>query len=1084
MDGNLSQWVSQVQERHRSGGRGDEEDEHIDVLAKSPSASAADLEEEIRRSRVDRANRRSQIGGGILSPTSTGNTPFTSNAYPTTSKEDTFPRSAGERGVTLPLPATKSIYQPATSTPSFGSRRSNALLDRYGGAAGPTGTANAGCDGSPASLASFMGGKASGPRLGKLQGDGRSAPPEASMIDDTMRRPMPGMTGGGLPLASFLESRAGGQNARYNPAVTAATDSTPKEKAFTAARPQSVRTESSETAHRTPKTSDIANRTSGYTQRDTHTGQRNDRATSPLKAGQIGETKEMTPSQFGAIEARRIESFSRSSDPVSSMLSPTSDALRSDAQSSRRTSPPSNADAGASAPVPVTQQTLDRMPTASLTRLKSKKMVEQRIREAQERASTDPGPQTSSTARQYSAREAVIPEPSHTATDVKIRWPDVGKKISPTPDGESSYKFGNALPGMRQSSAVPSRNLYAFNQRADEDRENVSVAPIRLPGMGSSQSPFAWKQITAGTSEESQGSVAQPLEQLAKGRAKPKRAIKSSAMAVSSPVEEQSSLLADKQGTEEQRSRDAFYTDVGKFEQDRPRSPSKVPVLSIHTNTFSTHPDSRKDSMPDSAERRIADSTAALEALLEGKNVKTPTYEASRSSYIPEPSERTGTLKIARNKDSYITIDTSSVLASSSSPSSTGENDIMPKVVTLDVLSIGPDGSSMPLKGEEGKILYETETQVIIARFKDATRTATSNGGPMATKVFARTGRMSRLLTDPYCVEARKVQEIGKQIRAEGVVDARQGRESVELVRMLGGLIVTREGSRKDFEAKGHCLYDVRGCEGASYIDQVDMLSSSLCSAHSAVATLLENVFVWHGRGATSSIRQIALQYARQLQGNIHQRTTPLPSSSITEYEEGREDELFWTCFDKSTAFSNAWHHRLRPLLPESELVPRLYSIHGGAGVSTKKLVEQSEFSLLDVRRDGVHILQLPLETYILIGPGARSKRKEIQTCIEVADKMVKTSCKVRGPSMMTAPIHVIAFPSIPPRELKTAFRYWQDDHLNGKSWQRAALRMNCWEKQAALEQLNCMEFPLWQLNDEVFLPIGVGLEDVQGVDV
>jgi hypothetical protein len=89
-----------------------------------------------------------------------------------------------------------------------------------------------------------------------------------------------------------------------------------------------------------------------------------------------------------------------------------------------------------------------------------------------------------------------------------------------------------------------------------------------------------------------------------------------------------------------------------------------------------------------------------------------------------------------------------------------------------------------------------------------------------------------------------------------------------------------------------------------------------------------------------------------------------------------------------------------------------------------------------------------------------------------------------RGSKIMTLPVHVVAFPSIPPRELKSAFRYWHDDHLNGKGWQRAGLGMNVWERQNALEQLNCDEFQLWQLNDEVFLPIGVGLEDVQGIDV
>jgi hypothetical protein len=137
------------------------------------------------------------------------------------------------------------------------------------------------------------------------------------------------------------------------------------------------------------------------------------------------------------------------------------------------------------------------------------------------------------------------------------------------------------------------------------------------------------------------------------------------------------------------------------------------------------------------------------------------------------------------------------------------------------VTSIGSDGSLERLEGEEQRVLYETETQVIIHRFKESTAS-----GLVVTKVYARTGRMSKLLVDPSCMEAKKVQEIGKQNRAE-IVDARQGRESIELVKLLGGYIVTREGSRKRYEGTNTCLYDVRGSEGAQYIDQVDMVSAA-----------------------------------------------------------------------------------------------------------------------------------------------------------------------------------------------------------------------------------------------------------------
>lgn len=252
-----------------------------------------------------------------------------------------------------------------------------------------------------------------------------------------------------------------------------------------------------------------------------------------------------------------------------------------------------------------------------------------------------------------------------------------------------------------------------------------------------------------------------------------------------------------------------------------------------------------------------------------------------------------------------------------------------------------------------------------------------------------------------------------------------------------------------------------------------------MCSAHSVIVLLQGDVFIWHGVGSTSSTRQIALQYARQFKsGSKGQQTT----TTIRQYEEGEEDEFFWTCFEESAPYSNAWHHRFAPSLADNELQARLFSLQGQG--SSKRLVNQIEFSLVDIRRDGLHILQLPLEIYVIIGPDARSRRKEMYTCIEAASTLAKNVSNQRGSTIMTPPVHVVIFPTIPPRELKSAFRYWHDEHLNGKGWQRAKLGMNVWEKRNALEQLESDEFQLWQVDDDLFLPVGVGLEDVQGIDV
>ena len=126
------------------------------------------------------------------------------------------------------------------------STRGAALLARYGGAAGPTGhllaSSSPGSGGSdkPVALANFMGGRASGPRLGKLAGDGRSQPPEAALAyspteRDSRGRPigvaLPGLTGGspGGGLASFMKVHLPpGQSAGSSGIGTAARSKSPE----------------------------------------------------------------------------------------------------------------------------------------------------------------------------------------------------------------------------------------------------------------------------------------------------------------------------------------------------------------------------------------------------------------------------------------------------------------------------------------------------------------------------------------------------------------------------------------------------------------------------------------------------------------------------------------------------------------------------------------------------------------------------------------------------------------------------------------------------------------------------------------
>ena len=104
-------------------------------------------------------------------------------------------------------PATMGGAPHDEDTPGSARARADALLSRYGGTQGPTGHAEAGPDGQPVSLASFIGGKAKAPRLGQLAGDGRTSVPEAALADEPTYRGLPGIAKPDGSMAKMMEMR-------------------------------------------------------------------------------------------------------------------------------------------------------------------------------------------------------------------------------------------------------------------------------------------------------------------------------------------------------------------------------------------------------------------------------------------------------------------------------------------------------------------------------------------------------------------------------------------------------------------------------------------------------------------------------------------------------------------------------------------------------------------------------------------------------------------------------------------------------------------------------------------------------------
>jgi hypothetical protein len=143
-----------------------------------------------------------------------------------------------------------------------------------------------------------------------------------------------------------------------------------------------------------------------------------------------------------------------------------------------------------------------------------------------------------------------------------------------------------------------------------------------------------------------------------------------------------------------------------------------------------------------------------------------------------------------------------------------------------------------------------------------------------------------------------------------------QGQESPLFMRALGGVMVSRIGSRRALDAVEDSLFCVRQCLGGISVDQVAFRKGEFCSGFSYIVKKDGDVYVWHGNGSLSE--EIAA--ARRFAGDI--------SSQVKEMMEADPEgcTMLWKCFDDQEYASGEFWRRKYNL---NGFNPMLYLLEG-----------------------------------------------------------------------------------------------------------------------------------------------------------
>ncbi|TFK73967.1 hypothetical protein BDN72DRAFT_875452 [Pluteus cervinus] len=373
----------------------------------------------------------------------------------------------------------------------------------------------------------------------------------------------------------------------------------------------------------------------------------------------------------------------------------------------------------------------------------------------------------------------------------------------------------------------------------------------------------------------------------------------------------------------------------------------------------------------------------------------------------------------------------------------TAPSDIL--TISVDVLNIS-GGSTTPVAGEK-YIFYEAENLAIVHRAKS------KSAGLVTTMVWCWQGKRGSFSSQ----EEEKLQELSRRYNTNATI-VQQNIEPAELVQLLGGRIIIRQGSRAHWSAENTAMHVIRSSKGVVFIDEIDLSIHNLCSAFSYCISMLNTFYVWHGCGAVHAERRAAAQYAHFLKGRDD-------SGVVVELSEGEndDDDMFWMILgDDDIGRAEHWRWRRSASVGD----PRIWRVDAARGPDSVFPVvsvwtESSPYS-------GVHIFDCIWEYFVLIHEEARESRDDIRLALSVATELSKTVAPARP---FVPPVHVIVLPSQLPLDLRLCFRDLDETLLNGTS---VPDHMNLLSSTEAWRHLQTSSWTRNEVNDHEMLPLGV----------
>ncbi|KAF3913263.1 Advillin [Arthrobotrys entomopaga] len=312
----------------------------------------------------------------------------------------------------------------------------------------------------------------------------------------------------------------------------------------------------------------------------------------------------------------------------------------------------------------------------------------------------------------------------------------------------------------------------------------------------------------------------------------------------------------------------------------------------------------------------------------------------------------------------------------------------------------GINGKKDPVPVGQEHILYEDGLYMCLHSYMESS-------GMMSSEVFLWSGdRVSLGTVEEAQLSARR---LAREYDGRLIV-TQQGKETARFIEALGGIIITRRGSRARIQQDIPFMLCCRKVLGGIALDEVDIHFNHLCSGFPYIISTPDRLYLWKGKGSSTEELRAARAASFDLAND----------NEVKQIDEDKEPELFIEMMGgEPGGQTQPQYWSLKP--QHMQYSTRVFLIDHEAPSSA---LEIYPFAQADLDPTNIYIVDAFFELYIVVGEQAQSKRLDFQHALLFTQEYSIMAASNEDRPFVPQSNVVLGGA---PKELKAVFRRWED---------------------------------------------------------